>query len=75
MDKLTSSTKLSDCDSASARFPFVFLLVAVCRLLRLYASRLFNLNILVSSNKDKIDLFVNKMPLDVRHERNIEDFK
>jgi hypothetical protein len=56
-------------------FPFISILVTLCRLLRLYVMRILNPDFLVSSKKSSIDILVKKENSEVRNERNIEDFK
>lgn len=60
---------------ANNEYPFISILVTVCRLLRLYIMRILNPDFLVSSKKGSIDLLVKKEDYGVRNERNIEDFK
>ena len=60
---------------ANNEYPFISILVTLCRLLRLYIMRILNPDFLVSSKKGSIDLLVKKEDYGVRNERNIEDFK
>lgn len=56
-------------------YPFISLLVTVCRLLKIYIMRILNPEFLVSSKKSSMDLLVKKEDYEIRNERNIEDFK